>query len=216
MPKFKNILKKTFLKNPNSPAFWLLLGLLFKGTLFIATILNHPYTDIKGVWGAAWGDDTSYILPIENLLNHSMYSPDFRMPGYGAVYLLFRLIFPQAGACNALLIVQLILASVNVYYLALTAKNIFEKDSIFYLTFYLFLISSFSNFFDAYIASESLCTSFLIFSAYFFTRYFREEKSKYLFYAGVLCNMGHVYPPCIWRGCSNLQFTYSISKRNTI
>jgi len=186
LSKLKQILKKIFLRNPYSPVFWLVLGLLFKGILFLAVILNHPYHDISGIWGATQGDDSSYLLPIDNLLQHGAYIPDFRMPGYGAVYLLFRFFFAQAGACNALLILQLIFASASVYYLALTAKNIFKNDSVFYFAFYLFLLSSFSNFFDAYIGSESLCTSLLIFSVYFFSRYFQKQQKQYLFYAGSL------------------------------
>lgn len=186
MSDFNQILKKTFLKNPNSPAFWLMLGLIFKGALFLGVILDHPYHDIPGIFGATMGDDSSYINPIDNLLHHGTYSPDFRMPGYGIVYLLFRLFWTQAGACNALVIIQIILASASVYYLALTAKNIFKKDGIFYLTFYLFLVCSFSNFYDAYIGSESLCTSILIFAIYLFTKYTQQQKSKYLFFTGAL------------------------------
>ena len=184
--EYKQILKKTFLKNPSSPAFWLILGFTFKGLLFLSVILNHPYHDIPGIWGATQGDDSSYLVPVDNFLLHGNYIPDFRMPGYGAAYLLFRLVFTQAGACNALLILQLVLASASVYYLALTAKNIFKSNAVFYLAFYLFLLSSYPNFFDAYIGSESLCTSFLIFSVYFFTGYSGEQKNKYLFYAGSL------------------------------
>jgi len=186
MLEFKQILKKILLKDSSRPAFWLMLGLIFKGIFFLAVILNHPYHDIPGIWGATQGDDSSYLLPIDNLLQHGAYFPDFRMPGYGAVYLLFRLIFSQPEGCNALIILQLILASVSVYYLALTAKYILKKDSAFYYTFYLFLLCSFPNFFDAYIGSESLCTSLLIFSVYFFNRYFQEQKNKYLFHAGCL------------------------------
>jgi len=178
--------KKILLKNPYSPTYWLVLGLIVKGILFLGVILNHPYRDILGIWGATMGDDSSYLDPIDNLLQYGTYSHDFRMPGYGLFYLLFRLIFAQPGACNALIILQLLLASTSVYYLALTALNIFKNNAIFYIAFYLFIFCSFSNFFDAYIGSESLCTSLLIFSVYFFTKYFNEQKSKYLFIAGLL------------------------------
>jgi len=186
--EFKHILKKIFLKDPYTPAFWLSMGLIIKGALFLGVVLNHPYHDIAGIWGATMGDDSSYIVPIDNLLKHGAYSPDYRMPGYGAVYLLFRLFLQPAGACNLLLILQLILASASVYYLALTAKCIFKKDSVFYAVFYLFLFSSFSNFFDAYIGSESLCTSLLIFSVYFFTKFYQDKKEKYMFFAGLFAS----------------------------
>ena len=184
--KLKATLKYIFLRNPNAPAFWLMLGFVIKGILFISVVLNHPFHDIRGIWGATQLDDSSYLLPIDNLLQHGTYFPDFRMPGYGAIYLLFHLFFSQTGTCNALIVLQLILASASVYYLSLTAKSTFKNNSIFYLTFYLFLACSFSNFFDAYIGTESICTSLLIFSVYFFTCYFERQKTRYLFYAGLL------------------------------
>jgi hypothetical protein len=178
--------KKIFFKNPYSPFSWLILGLIVKGLLFLGVILNHPYHDIAGIWGATQADDSSYLDPIDNLIHFGTYTPDFRMPGYGLPYFLFRLMFAQAGACNALIILQLMLASASVYYLAMTVLAIFKNNSIFYLTFYLYLFCSYSNFFDAYICTESLCTSTLIFSVYFFTRYFEKQKNKFLFYAGLL------------------------------
>lgn len=186
MLNLKQTLKAFFFRRTDSPWFWLLFALAIKGTLFLAVILNHPYHDIPGIFVATMGDDSSYLNPIDNFLQHGSYQPDYRMPGYGIVYLFFRLFFAQAGACNALAILQLILTSIGVYCLALTAKNIFKKDSIFYLTFYVYLISSFSDFFDAYIGSEGLCIPVLILGIYFFTRFAQEQKSKYLFYSGLL------------------------------
>lgn len=179
-------LGKIFLRNPYSPLFWILLGFIFKAIPFLAVILNHPYRDIPGIWGATMGDDSSYLAPIDNWLLHGAYSPDYRMPGYGVFYLLFRLIFGQAGACNGLIILQLVLAAISVYCLALTAQNLTKKVSAFYITFYLFLICTFSNFYDAYIGSESMCASMLIISVYFFSEYALKQQTKYLLLAGVL------------------------------
>jgi hypothetical protein len=94
--------------------------------------------------------------------------------------------FSQPGACNALILFQYILASLSVYYLSHAARNLFESDTMFHLTFYLFLICPFSNFYDAYTCTESLCGSVLIFSVYFFSKYFQEHKIKYCFISGLL------------------------------
>lgn len=179
-------LQKIFLKNTTKPLFWLVLGFIFKGIPFLFVLLNHPYQDIKGIWGATQADDSSYLAPMDNLISHGIYNPDFRMPGYGAFYLLFRFVFSPEMACNALIILQVALASISVYYLALIAKNTFKSDACFYLTFYLFILCPYSNFFDAYIATESLCASLLIFGVYFFTQYFQSNKKRYLFIAGLL------------------------------
>ncbi len=179
-------LQKIFLKNASQPLFWIVLGFIFKGIPFLFVILNHPYQDIHGIWAATQADDSSYLVPIDNFINHGIYSPDFRMPGYGTFYFLFRLAFSSEMACNALIVLQIILASVSVYYLALIARNTFKSDTCFYITFYLFILCPYSNFFDAYIATESLCASLLIFGVYFFTQYFQEFKQKYLLFAGLL------------------------------
>jgi hypothetical protein len=181
-----NKIYNIFLKSPSAPAFWLILAFIFKGIPFLMVILNKPYSDIPGIWGASQGDEPSYFVPIDNLLKHGNYSPDYRMPGYGIVYLLFRLLFLQPGACNALILFQYILASLSVYYLSLVARNLFENDTMFYLTFYLFLICPVSNFYDAYTCTESLCGSMLIFSVYFFSKYFQKQEEKYCFISGLL------------------------------
>jgi len=112
--------------------------------------------------------------------------PDYRMPGYGAIYYLFRLIFSQVFAYNALIIFQFILAGISVYYLALTARFIFESDVLFYVCFYLFLISTYSNYFDGWLLTESLAGSLLIFSVWFFTKYFETGKPVNLLFAGII------------------------------
>ncbi|HTA28759.1 MAG TPA: hypothetical protein VK809_13280 [Bacteroidia bacterium] len=182
-------LQKIFLKSASKPLFWIVLGFIFKGIPFLFVILNHPYQDIQGIWGATQADDSSYLLPIDNFIHNGIYTPDFRMPGYGAFYLFFRLVFSPEIACNILIVLQVVLASVSVYYLALIARNILKNEICFYITFYLFILCPYSNFFDAYIATESLSASLLIFGVYFFTQYYQINKKRYLFIAGLLLTL---------------------------
>jgi hypothetical protein len=180
-------LKKIVFKNPDSPGYWLVLGLLFKGIIpFIWLMHSKPICEIPGFWGGTGGDTSSYINPIDHWLATGLYLPDFRMPGYGIIYFIFRLLFSSALACNLMIILQYLLASVGVYLLALTAKNIFGGNRVFYLCFYIFLISNYSNFFDGFIQTESLCTSFLIFSVYFITKYLRSKSLIYLSNSAIL------------------------------
>jgi hypothetical protein len=182
------ILKRVFLKDPANYWFWLVLALLIKGLPFIILLHNGPSPDtvIPGIWGnTASGDTFSYLGPIDYLLAHGIYSPDYRMPGYGFVYLIFRLLFSQTISCNLLILSQYLVAALSVYYLALAAKNIFNSTRIFYFTFYLFLISTYSNFYDSWLMTESFSTSFLIFSLYFFTLYFNSHRTKHLLLSGL-------------------------------
>ncbi len=181
------IFRKFFFKDPAKPLFWLALGFIVKGILpFLWLLHSHPHNDIPGFWGGTGGDTFSYLAPIDNWLKNGIYSPDFRMPGYGAVYLIFRWFSSLAVACNLLLVLQFLLVSVSVYFIGLTARNIFKSDSVFYASFYLYLISSFPNLYDGCIQTESLCTSFLIFSVYFLTSYFNSKKLTYLLLSAVL------------------------------
>lgn len=182
----KQATKNLLYRNPSKPLYWLVLGLLFKGIPFLIVILNHPYNEIAGFWGATQGDTSSYLAPVNNLLLHGSYMPDFRMPGYGAIYLAFRLVLNPVASCNCMIIVQWLLSGISVYYLALTARSIFKSDRIFYLTFYLYLVCTFSNFFDAYLCTESLCSSILIFSAHSLVKSITSNKQPYLLFAGFL------------------------------
>jgi hypothetical protein len=131
------------------------------------------------------GDTPSYLNPIESLLKTGSYLPDFRMPGYSGVYLLFRLIGDKAMACNLIIISQLLLAIMAAYSLALMAKMLFKSNRAFYICFYLFLISTYSNFYDAYLLTESFCASALVFAAYYLVLWFQSAKPKYLLFSGI-------------------------------
>jgi len=175
-----------FLKDPSKPLFWIVLGLLVKGLPFLFLLHSRPAdSDIPGIWAGTFGDSHGYLDPIDNLLKNGSYSPEYRMPGYGFIYLLFRCFLPFDYSCNILIILQFILAGISVYYLALIAKTVFKSDKIFYVCFYLFLFSTYSNYFDGWIMTESFCNSALIFSVWFFVNYFQSAKVKNLLFSGM-------------------------------
>lgn len=184
----KDKLRNFFLKDPTNWKFWLALALVFKGILFFLRVIqgsDDPFV-VHGFWGYMTPDSSSYILPIENLLTSGNYGAAMRVPGYGAIYFLFRLFCSQAIACNMIILLQYILASVSVYCLAALVQGITKSRQLFYTVFYLFLVSSYSNYMDAALMTESFCTSVLIFSTYFFVSYFRNKQAKHLFFSGAL------------------------------
>jgi len=176
-----------FFPSSSTWGFWLCMGLFFKGVLFFIQIHDHSVDNgypIPGFIGGSWGDTQSYLVPIDNLLSGKGYTPDFRLPGYGIVYLPFALLFSKGGACNVLIFIQFIVSSISVYALALSVKNIFKSNVFFYITFYLYAISSFSNCYDSILLTESLTTSFLVFSIYFFSRYLIKGNRRYVLLSG--------------------------------
>lgn len=181
----KNALKKVFLKDPSNYFFWLLLAFLIKALVpFLLLFFGHR-TDPHLLGYGFIGDTPSYIDPIENLLAHGNYAPDRRMPGFGIIYLFFRLFGSYNFSYNTIIIIQLIISAVSVYVLALLARLILKSNAAFWLAFYFYLISSYSNYYDICLMTEPLCTAFLIFSTWFFALYFEKDKTKYLFFSGL-------------------------------
>lgn len=180
-------MRKFFLKDPSNWKFWLLLGFIAKSIFFLYRILqSHEPHYLEGFWGRDWGDTWWYLNPIDNLLKTGHYTPDFRMPGYGAIYLPFKFFFSSATAYNLLIVFQLLLASISVYVLALIAKSLVKNNTFFYLTFYLFAISTYSNVTDTILMTESLTASLLVFTVYFFIKYFTQYKKTVLLFSGFL------------------------------
>jgi hypothetical protein len=134
------------------------------------------------------------------------------MPGYGVVYLPFRLIFSQAAACNILIVLQFLFAGISVYYLALTAKTVFKSNKIFYVCFYLFLVSTYSNYYDGWLLTESFCCSALIFSVWFFVKYYEDKRTQNLLFSGILLTwaifLRPVFLPLIFVFLFVLSFPY--------
>ncbi len=185
------------LPHPGKWIFWIFVALLFKSALFIYKVnepTNFPNSTYTQTFARETGDCRSYIDPIETYLKDGRYYSeltfysigtevqygDYRMPGYGAVYYLLRLFLEQAAALNALVMLQLILSSVSVYVLALLALRIFKSNSYFYVTYFLYLTSSFVSLNDQVLATESFCVAALIFSLYFLTDPSKKKTSLIL------------------------------------
>ena len=175
---------KFFFRNPSKYVFWISLAFLLKGLIpFLQLLLGHRADPHLLSFGFI-GDTPSYTDPVENLLANGHYSPDHRMPGYGAIYYVLRLLFSYNTTYNTIVIAQLIISSISVYCLALLCRLIAKSDVIFYAAFYFFLISTYSNYYDICLMTEPLCSAFLIFGTWYFALYFENFKLKNLFYSG--------------------------------
>jgi len=182
----KKTVKNALLPNPKEWAFWIVLALIFKAVIPLLMIL-HGHRSNPHLLGFDFiGDTPSYIDPIEKLMSNGHYYPDHRMPGYGIIYLFFRLFFSYVGAYNCIVILQLIISSVSVYCMALLTRLILRSQGAFYVCFYIFLISTYSNYYDVCLMTESLCTSFLIFGTWLFSLYFFLKRPRYLIFSGLL------------------------------
>ena len=89
-------LNRFFLKDPSKWQFWVLIAFFCKALFFIFLICRNDLHPLPGFIGVPTGDTSSYFDPIDNLIANGSYSPDFRMPGYGVLYLPFALLFSKA------------------------------------------------------------------------------------------------------------------------
>jgi hypothetical protein len=169
-----------FLRDPYKWQFWIFLAFFFKSIIFIFLIYRQDLSPLPGFRGVIAGDTYTYFSPIDNLITHGAYSPDFRMPGYGLLYFPFAFLFSKTIAYTIIIVLQFIAASLSVYCLAIIAYNIFKSKAMFYLTFYLFAISTYTSLFDTTLLTESFTCSFLIFSVFFLLKALHNRSKTYI------------------------------------
>jgi hypothetical protein len=195
MPGFANF-KKNVLDTRSEK--WLLLGILIK-LLFLSYFLyigriNYPGEYRTGVLYAHSTDTPSFLEPIENLLAHGDYirTPSdqwtrvTRMPGYGLIYLGFRLLFNVEVSKTLLVLSQVLISGMSIYFLSLIALYILQKKQVFYITFGLYSLSSFCSYYDHLLLSESFATSFLILLVYALFRYKESSQLRYIYASAIL------------------------------
>jgi len=180
-----------FIPRASNKWFWFGLALLIKLAFFIYFLHQYDKSllDFNSVViGHKTGDTDSYLEPINNLIQNGSYNPDFRMPGYGFIYLLFRLLFNQLLASNLLVVLQLLLSAVSVYCLALSALYIYKSEKYFLFIFFIYAFSSYPSYFDVLIVTESFSVSTLILNVYFLIKHHQTRNKVWLFISGVfLC-----------------------------
>ena len=168
-----------------------IVKLIFFGLYFPAEIVT------PGMLGIPGGDTESYFLPIENLLNGGGYIPDYRLPGYGLIYLALRLLFSKIIVYNALIVLQWIVSTLSIYYLAKSVWLVAKRTSLFHITFFLHLFSTSTNVLDYYLLTESFTTSSLIFSIYFLIQHLQKGGNKFLLISGSMICWGIFMRPVL-------------------
>ncbi len=179
------LLRQIFFRNPASVAYWLLAALAGRTLYYMLEL--HFMGQVgapTGVWGIYYDD--SYFAPVRNFIHEGSYTPDDRMPGLGIIYLPLALFFTPVKALNIFILAQVLVSALSVYVLAITARRAFNHNFFFYTVFYLYLISPFTAISDSSPASESFCTSLLIFSTYYFQKALDRNRFIFFFLSGTL------------------------------
>ena len=179
-------------KKPPSPRnwkVWIGIALIIRGAMFGYSLValgdTLPSPDYPDFTIGTSGDLDSYLSGIDNFLENGEYDRDYRMPGYGVVYMVLKLIFGK-WAYNALTISQYLLSCIAVYYLCLCAILLFKSKRLFYYTYLLAIIGSCGVAANARILTESYTISAFIFLFYFLLCFFDQGKVKFLWYCASL------------------------------
>ena len=202
--------------------FWLLLALIIKSLFFSykvsfehRTVANENYKETFAMEG---GDSYSYFEPVDNYISSGKYYgkiyEDYRMPGYGAIYFILCKFFSVPVALNILVLLQLLLSAISVYVLASISFSLFRSDLSFYLTYFLYLISTYVSLYDPLLLSESFCCSALIIGIYFLLNH---KSSKWnLLLAGIFFAWCVFLRPIMFPLLGIACFVLMIDMRNTV
>ncbi|HXP51252.1 MAG TPA: hypothetical protein VN922_14940, partial [Bacteroidia bacterium] len=171
---------KAAFKDISNWKWFVLVAILLRGPLWLyfGHLVNVHLPADQKIYSHFVKDDYMFFFdPVDNFFRTGTFgyygNVPFtgRMPGYSAVYFLFRLIFSQQLAAYCVVGLQFLLSSISVYVLALTSYKIFESRRAFYITYCLYVLAVFPGFFDFIIVAESFSVSALIFALFFLTRY---------------------------------------------
>lgn len=146
------------------------------------------------------GDASSYITPIDNYINEGNYyfesAKAGRMPYLGLVYYPFRLLFTKSVALSIVVILQVLMASIAVFYTAKLCADLFKSQAAFRVFIFLSLISLYITTYDSNILSESFGISFLCLFAYHYYKYLTKGRSnKQLAFTGLFFALSLLFKP---------------------
>lgn len=182
--------------------WWPLLLVAFTGkALLLSWMLHEHRATLGGRWYAASGDSAGYLGPIESLLQGHGYFPDHRMPGYGAPYLLLRLVLERTAAFHGIVWLQVAASALAVVLLAKLVFLLSSDDRAFHLTFWSALVATYTSYFDQHLTTESFSSMALVLSAYCAVKYLQGSGMRTLLFAGTaitwLIFMKPVYLPIL-------------------
>lgn len=163
---------------------WLLLLIIaFKFLLLAAKILfiKHGLSnDLHGFWGLWAGDTPGYINPFEKLNSEGVYTDGYRMPLYGCLYYLFRLVLSRVMALNALVIFQIFVTSLAIIFTGKIIYAISKNKGFAWVTILVTCLAFQTALYDWILLPQALVSAFLIFFAYHSIRYFQNAGDKSL------------------------------------
>jgi hypothetical protein len=165
---------------------FLLVALLLRGLYAEWRVAEVRPVDELGWWSFNTPDTHSYFDPIESLLKGGDYKPDYRMPGIGVPYFLFRQVMDPIASRDAMVVLQWLLSGIGVYLLALIALRISGSHTVALATYGIFLFSTFTSWHDTSLSTDSLAVSVLIIHMFLLQRSIDAQSRWILLAAGLM------------------------------
>ncbi|HEX8425006.1 hypothetical protein [Hymenobacter sp.] len=147
-----------------------------------------------GLIGKRYGEEEFYFKSIDNLIKYGQYNykldylPGYagRMPGYGLVYGLIKLLIPnnQQYVYNLIIALQIILGIIALIYLSKILFILTNRKNLTYATAFTYALSPYSVQNDLFVFTESFAASALIISTYYFLVALRTGDSIHYLVAG--------------------------------
>jgi hypothetical protein len=177
--------------NRRSVACAVFLRLALYTFLYFSMGIAHSGT---GLLGKRFGEEEFYFDSISNLISHGQYNytlnymPGYagRMPGYGLVYGIFKIIFPNSviAGYNGVIVMQLLLGTVAMIYLAKILFTLTKDVKLCSVFLIVYALSAYSIQTDMFLFTESFAASALIFSTYCFLQGLSSDRLFYYFLSG--------------------------------
>jgi hypothetical protein len=169
-------------------------ALIIKSILFVYFSVVHnqitPDHKIKNFFFVGTKDVTSYIVPIENLVDKGTYEytmvkggetitiPDGRMPGLVPVYGPLYFIFGRDIALTLFAFLNLLMDVITVCLVAEIAFLLFNSIAISSIAFLLYSISGFISMHNNYMLTETISTFTSILSLYFLVNAIHQKGNE--------------------------------------
>lgn len=165
----------------------LIFIIVIKVPTFIWLLSNNGVNVIDGFWGLSRTELLfGHLVGIENFIDSGVYFPDQRMPGLGLAYLLPKLFFDRATACNILIIFQLLMGIISTYLLAEIAGKIYKNKISFILTAVIYSLCISVSSYDIIIGADSLAVSVSIIGLYYLFKFIETNGVYYIVFSGFL------------------------------
>ena len=170
---------------------------------------NNPENNISNTKSLVedatiWSIDNEWYLPhIKYIFSGEGYTLDpnnpemkvRRTPGYPLFYGLHYIIFKEKLSFFYIRYTQVLIFALAALLLALSVYNFSKNSQWAFITGLLYGLSPFIAIYNYFTITEAIFPSLVVFSIYFFSRFFANNKLKHLFFCGIFLGITFLTRP---------------------